>query len=239
MAGVVSHMLGVNAVAGGGGAAVTPTTFTVGVNTSGVSTTTFGYTLSGLTVGRPVLVFIWGISTNVGLSRFFSSFSTTDGSAALISGHTANGTGRPFGIYAITGFSGTSLDVSIVFNGTMQTCYMGHVELTGTVQTAYDNRTGATPNTAGSIITATSTPGITVPSGGIAFGMAVSVDSSQNLTFTADAGSAVEIVDVALTGGVGNNKGGLCTFDNASATTFSVATGTATSKWTTAFSWAP
>jgi hypothetical protein len=224
-----------------GGASVAATTFTVGVNTTGVSTTTFGYTLSGLTVGRPVLVFIWGISTNVGLSRFFSSFSTTDGSAALISGHTGNGTGRPFGIYAITGHTGTSLDVSIVFNGTMQSCYMGHVELTGTAQTAYHSRTGATPNTAGTIVTATSTPGITIPSGGLAFGMAVSVDSSQTLTFSADAGSAVELLEVALTGGTGGNDVGLCTFDNASATTFSVTTGgaNATSKWTTAFSWGP
>jgi hypothetical protein len=220
-------------------AAVTPTAFTVGVNTSGASTTTFGYTLTGLTVGRPVLVFIWGMSVTDGLSRFFSSFSTTDGSAALISGHTGAGTSRPFGIYAITGHTGTSFDVSIVFNANMQSCYMGHVELTGTAQTAYHSRTAATPNAAGAVTAATSTPGITVPSGGIAFGVTVSLNSTLNLVFSADAGSAVEVVDAFLDGGATDNKVGLCTFDNASATTFTVSTApSSSSKFTTAFSWA-
>jgi hypothetical protein len=219
---------------------VTASSFTVGVNTSGVSTTTFGYTASGLTPGRPLLVFIWGMSTTDGLSRFFSSFTTSAGSAELISGHTGTGTSRPFGIYAVTGHGSASVDLSSVFNGTMQSCYMGHVELIDTAQTTYSSRTAAVPNTAGATQTATSTPGIVVPANGIAFGMAVSVNSALGLTFSADAGSAVEVVDVFLDGGVSDNKVGLCTFDDASATTFSVSTSpTSSSKWTTAFSWAP
>lgn len=223
-------------------AGVTPSAFVVGVDTSGVSTSSFNYNATSLTPGEPLLILVYGMSTLTASARSISSLTSSDGAVALISAHTSAVSSRPFGAYVVTGISGTSATITVTFSSTMQHCYMGHVRLSGTAQSTYHSRTGAAPNSAGTVTAATSTPGITVPSGGIGVGIMVSLNSTLDVTHTADVGSAVEQDEHTLiaSGSSANSaRVGYSIFTNTSATAFTATTSTTSSKWTTAFSWAP
>jgi hypothetical protein len=124
----------------------------------------------------------------------------------------------------------------------MQACVMGHFQLNDTTQTTYSQRTGAAPTSTGTATTSTTTPNITIPAGGIGFGIFVSLNSTLTPTLTADVGSVTSGLDITVeaSGSTANSARFVWAYSvNASAQNFICTTGTTSSKWAAAFSWAP
>jgi hypothetical protein len=145
-----------------------PGTVTVGVDSTTV-TNTFSYTATGLTVGKPMIIFIGGVRDSGFTSRVVNAC-TVGGSAAtaLIPGPTGQTYTGALYYFSPTA---TSHTVSVTFSGNMGAAQVGHFQLLGTAQTTYSSRSGAAlSQSAASSVT---TPAIAIPTGGVGIALCV------------------------------------------------------------------
>lgn len=208
---------------------LTASAFTEGAN-SGAGTT-YGYTASGLTSGRKVLLLIvFGNGPNT-TTRTVSTI-TVDGVAATA---IVNPTANRFIIgawFVVT--TATSAAVSVTFSGNMDGAMLGHVELLDARLDTYSSRSGS-DQTLGSS-TSVTPAAISVPSGGAAISAAWG-SSSGNHTWTQDGGgSPTELYDTNSVGGGGTSTVAQST--STSATQFTATGANSGSRRALSFSWA-
>jgi hypothetical protein len=145
-------------------------------------------TLSGLPAGPKVVLVFFHADLPSLASRDVSSVSSTDGTAALICANPAGNTTIKQGAFAVTGATSTSFNVTVTYNGSMDTGYLAYAVLTNTAQTTYSSRSGANPDTVAPGVNPIVITSITIPSGGIGFAWCGSIANSD-ITWSQASGS--------------------------------------------------
>jgi hypothetical protein len=223
----------------GGDVGLTVTPVTVGLDNDVTVGTVYGYTATGLTVGAPVFVAICGNRDGGFSTRDISSVTIGGVAATLISKGAASAvTG---GVYFLPSAPNSSQAISVTFSANMQAVVLGHFQITGTTQTTYSARTGATAASTTSGSGHTSTPGIAIPSGGVGIAF-VYGNSTAAINWSDDAGSAgAEMLDVQVSTGLAEGRLSLYTTPAAGATTYTAAPagGASGTRKIAAFTWGP
>lgn len=213
---------------------VTAASAVLGTN-SGTSTTAHSFTATtNMTAGdKVILVFI--AARTGGSTGQISSVTADSGaiSGTAISRNTSN-SGNLIGAYLITGVTGTSSVIQVNFSQNYR-CTVYYVVLTNTAQTTYHSRSGATPNSASGF--GITTGSITIPSGGVGFGMALGIVGGAQTWSQNGGGSPTEDFEVTIAGTSG--KFSACRSTSTSATQFTDSSADSGSFQSIAFSWAP